>query len=120
VSLLLLAGGFDLFHWAIGNGATVAQARTVAVNVFVMGELMYLFNCRSLTKSVFSLGFFSNRLLLAGVAGMIALQLAFTYLEPMNRIFHSAPLGFVEWAAVMAAAVLISAAVAAEKWLQSR
>jgi cation-transporting P-type ATPase F len=42
-----------------------AEARTVAVNMFVMGELFYLFNCRSLTRSVFSIGLTSNPLLLA-------------------------------------------------------
>jgi cation-transporting P-type ATPase F len=38
-----------------------ALPTTVAVNVFVMVELFYLFNCRSLTKSMFAIGLFSNR-----------------------------------------------------------
>ena len=60
VSLILLVGAFGSFEWALGKGAGDAYARTVAVNVFVMAELFYLFNCRSLTKSMFQLGVFSN------------------------------------------------------------
>jgi cation-transporting P-type ATPase F len=48
----------------------------VAVNVFVMVELFYLFNCRSLTKSMFQLGVFSNPWIWVGVGSMVALQLA--------------------------------------------
>jgi len=62
VSTLLLVGAFGLFEWELMHGADIAEARTVAVNVFVMVQLFYLFNCRSLTKSIFRLGFFSNPL----------------------------------------------------------
>ena len=57
VGFLLLLGAFGLFEYELATGAGIAEARTVAVNVFVMGELFYLFNCRSLTKSVFEVGF---------------------------------------------------------------
>ena len=47
-----------------GNGAgqahSLAEARTVAVNVFVVVEAFYLFNCRSLTRSCIAVGVFSN------------------------------------------------------------
>jgi cation-transporting ATPase F len=93
VGLLLLAGAFGLFEWELMTGASVAEARTVAVNVFVLVELFYLFNCRSLTQSVFRLGFFSNPLLFGGVAIMLILQVMFIYLPAMNLMFHSAPMG---------------------------
>jgi len=59
----------------------------VAVNVFIMGELFYLFNCRSLTKSMFALGVFSNLWVIGGVGTMLALQMLFTYLPAMNYLF---------------------------------
>ncbi len=61
VGLLLLVGAFGLFEWTLSQGASEAAARTAAANVFVFGELFYLFNCRSLTHSMFSLGIFSRR-----------------------------------------------------------
>ena len=85
VSGVLLVGAFGSFEWAVGQGYSDAFARTVSVNVFVMVELFYLFNCRSLTKSMFELGVFSNRWIGAGVASMVILQLAFTYVPLMNR-----------------------------------
>ncbi len=52
-----------------------------------MVELFYLFNCRSLTKSMFQLGVFSNLWVWSGVGIMIALQGMFTYTPFMNRFF---------------------------------
>ena len=46
VSVLLLAGSFGLFLLEQARGHTLAEARTVAVNVFVVVEAFYLFNCR--------------------------------------------------------------------------
>ncbi|MCS7044487.1 MAG: cation-transporting P-type ATPase [Bryobacteraceae bacterium] len=120
VSLLLLAGAFGLFEWMQMRGAPVEQARTVAVNVFVFGEMFYLFNCRSLTVSMFQLGMFSNPWLLAGVAAMAVFQLLFTYAPWMNAAFHSAPIGTPEWAWILGCSMAIYLVVKAEKWLRRR
>ena len=64
----------------------------MAVNLFVMIELTYLFNCRSLTRSMFKIGLFSNPWVLVGSGLMIVLQLLFTYAPFMNKVFHSAPI----------------------------
>ncbi|MEQ9408089.1 MAG: cation-transporting P-type ATPase [Fuerstiella sp.] len=97
VSLIMLVGAFGSFEWAVDRGYSDAFARTVSVNVFVTVELFYLFNCRSLTKSMFQVGLFSNRWIGVGVASMIILQLAFTYVPLMNRVFHSEPIGWDAW-----------------------
>jgi Ca2+-transporting ATPase len=120
VSLLLLGGAFGLFKWELMTGAAVAEARTVAVNLFVVVELFYLFNCRSLTQSMFRLGFFSNPFLFGGVAIMVLLQLMFTYLPAMNLMFHSAPIGFGAWGRIVAVAIIISFTVGVEKWLRNK
>ena len=70
VSALLLGGSFGLFEWAQAEGLSDAEARTVAVNVFVVGELFYLLNCRSLERSSFRIGFFSNRWVIVGIVVM--------------------------------------------------
>jgi cation-transporting ATPase F len=126
VGVILLVGAFGAFEWAferalnegLDEAAAHAAARTVAVNVFVMVELFYLFNCRSLTKSMFQLGLWSNRWIVAGVSTMIALQLAFTYVPLMNRIFHSAPIGFDAWWRILLTASAAYAIVGFEKWLR--
>jgi len=120
VGLLLLAGAFGLFEWALGRGESLENARTTAVAVFVFGEMFYLFNCRSLEYSMFHVGVFSNPRLLVGVLAMAALQLLFTYWPPMNLAFASAPIGAVAWVLVLAVSLTIHAAVGMEKWIGRR
>jgi Ca2+-transporting ATPase len=116
VSVLLLAGAFGLFLWEIEQGATLEEARTVAVNVLVMGELFYLFNCRSLTQSVFTIGLFSNRWLILGVVAMAGLQVVFTHTAVMNQLFHSVPIPLAAWGRIIAAGLLVYLVVGVEKW----
>lgn len=115
---LLLVGSFGLFEWELLHGKSTAAARTVAVNVFVFGELFYLFNCRSLTYSMFTLGIFSNGWLLIGISGMTVLQLLFTYVPTMNHAFGSAPIGLTEWCLILGVSLTIYLAVGVEKWLR--
>ncbi len=116
VGVLLLAGSFGLFELALADGRSLHDARTIAVNVFVVGELFYLFNCRSLRYSMFRIGVFSNRWVLAGVASMIVLQIAFTYVPVMNTAFGSAPIALEDWALIVAVGLAIYAIVGIEKW----
>lgn len=120
VGFILLVGSFGSFDWAISKGLSEATARTIAVNVFVMVELFYLFNCRSLTKSMFALGLFSNRWIAVGVSIMVTLQLAFTYMPFMNNIFDSAPIGFDAWWRILLTAVSAYIVVGLEKWLRRK
>jgi cation-transporting ATPase F len=117
VSFLLLGGAFGLFEWSLWLGSTVAEARTVAVNVFVIGELFYLFNCRSLTQSMFRIGLFTNPAAIGGALGMIALQLAFTYAPPMNRLFGTAPIGWMAWGMIVIFGLILYLIVEIEKRL---
>ncbi|MDA8086714.1 MAG: cation-transporting P-type ATPase [Nitrospiraceae bacterium] len=118
VGTLMLAGSFGLFEWELMRGSPVAEARTVAVNVFVMTELFYLFNCRSLKKSMFQIGLFSNLWLWGGVATMLILQVLYTYLPAMNWMFHSAPIGLDAWGRVLAVSVIVFFVVGFEKLLR--
>ena len=117
VSVLLLAGSFGLFLRELEQGHSLAEARTVAVNVFVMVEAAYLFNCRSLTQGFWKQGLFSNPWIWAGLGCMAALQMAMTYLPVMNRLFQTAPIGLEEWAKILAVALLSSMVIGIEKWL---
>lgn len=120
VSTMLLAAAFGFFQWTLAAGGSVAEARTMAVNVFVFGEMFYLFNCRSLTQSMFALGVFTNRWLIGGVVLMALLQLAFTYVPFMNLAFHSAPIDGRQWLLILGASTAIWAVVGFEKWLRRR
>ncbi len=118
VGTLLLAGSFGLFEWALHHGASHEQARTIAVNVFAVGESFYLLNCRSLRLSMFSLGLFSNRWIWAGIFSMILASLAFTYLPVMNQLFHTAPISLKDWLHILAVGLTIHLVIAFDKTIR--
>jgi len=120
VGFLMLLGGFGLFELAELKGFEVERCRTIAVNVFIFTEIFYLFNSRSLQHSVFRIGVFTNQWVFAGVAVMIFMQLLFTYLPAANRIFQSAPISALDWAFILAFAVLVHFLVEVEKTIRRR
>lgn len=118
VSALLVGGTWWLFEWELGNGASLAEARSVALNLFVTVETFYLFSCRSLTQPAWRVGIFSNRWILGGVAVQAAGQLAITYLPVMNELFRTAPIPSEAWLRILAVALLASFVVAVDKRLR--
>jgi cation-transporting ATPase F len=120
VSLLLLAGAFGLFLRELSLGNPLAEARTVALNVFVVVEAMYLFNCRSLTRSALHVGLFSNPAIWYGVLTMAVLQALLTYLPLLNRLFATAPIGLRQWLEIAAVGLFAYIVVGIEKRLRRK
>ncbi len=119
VGTLLLIGSFGLFQWELARGASLDAARTVAVNVFIVMELFYLFNCRSLTKTILELGFFTNLWVFAGVVVMLLIQMVYTYVPVMNQLFHSTAIGIGSWMRIMLAGAIGFLIVEVEKKLRA-
>jgi cation-transporting P-type ATPase F len=114
---LLLVMSFFTF-WYVQNmvaNATLAEARTAAVTIFIIGQTFYLFSCRSMHLSMFKLGIFANGWLIAGVAMMLFFQLLFIYAPFMNTLFSTAPLGLEEWVIVLVSGLIIYTVVEIEK-----
>jgi cation-transporting P-type ATPase F len=120
VSLLLLAGAFGLFNFQIYRDGNMELARTLAVSVFVFGQMFYLFNCRSLTRSIWDLGLFSNPWIWIGAGLMTVFQLVFIYTPVFNTVFGTHPMGLVEWGMVLGFSALFSMVIAIEKKIQGR
>ncbi len=120
VGTLILAGAFGLFEWELLSGASVATARTAAVNTVIMVDIFYLLNCRSLTHSVFRIGVFSNRWVIVGIAAMVLLQILFTYAPFLNAVLSSAPLSLGAWARIVAVGFAGYLLVELEKWVRRR
>jgi Ca2+-transporting ATPase len=120
VGTLLCAGSFGFFGWALQAGKGEAVARTLAVNVFVLGELFYLFNCRSLRYSMFKIGLFSNPWVLGGSVIMVLLQIVFTYLPLMNKAFGSTPINLTEWLLCLGVGIIIYVVIELEKKIQEK
>jgi cation-transporting ATPase F len=121
VTLISLASAFGLFAWEHGiEGKNLDEARTAVVNVIVMIQTFYLLNCRSRTRSMFSIGLFTNPWLIAGIAATWLAQIAFTYLPLFNRLFHTAPVRLEAWLYIVGIGVITFVVVELEKWLRFR
>jgi magnesium-transporting ATPase (P-type) len=115
VGLLLLIGSFGLFEWALHRGASEAEARTIAINVFAIGQSFYLLNCRSMRLSMFRLGLFSNPWIWVGITSMIVAQLLITYMPMMNWLFHTAPISLSDWLHIVLVGLVIYLVIDIEK-----
>lgn len=115
VSALLVGGTWWLYEWERDNGASIAEARTAALNLFVAIELFYLFSCRSLTGSAWRVGVLSNPWIIGGITFQAIGQLAITYLPVMNDAFHTAPISGSVWLRILALAAAASLVVAIDK-----
>ena len=121
VSALLVAGSLGLFLWELDRGAELAAARTVAVNALVMGEIMYLFNCRHLTASALNWeGAVGNRYVLLAIGLLVVFQMLFTYLPVMQTMFGTAALDIAAWGRIVLFGLALMLVVEAEKLMLRR
>ncbi|UEM03603.1 cation-transporting P-type ATPase [Skermanella rosea] len=98
VMVLLVIPAFGLFLWLESSGAPLEQARTVAVNALVVGEIFYLWNARAIMNPVLSArGILGSRPVLISIALCLALQLAFTYVPLMQDLFGTAAIAAIDW-----------------------
>lgn len=120
VGSLLCAAAFSLFQYSISQGVDIAVARSISVNIFVFGELFYLFSCRSLRHSIFKIGFFTNPLLIWGVVTMTLAQVFMIHVPFMQTLFGTAHLGIMQWAICLLVGLSIFVVVEFEKLVSRR
>ncbi len=121
VGSLMLAGSFGMFLLAGERGQSMAEARTIAMNVFVAIEIVYLFNCRSLRLPVTAINAFSNPWVWAGAGLQLTLQMAITYWAPLNAAFATAPIDARAWGEIAAIALVAMGIIELEKrWRAGR
>ncbi len=121
VSALFMIGIFGMFRWALSSGASVEVARTLAVNTLVSMEVFYLFSVRYLKAQSFTLsGVRGTTRVLMAVAAVGLLQLAFTFVPFMQRLFGTAALAWHELAACVLAGVALLILLELEKLLLRR
>jgi len=118
---LLVAAGFGFFYLHRLHGDGIEQARTVAVNALVVGEIAFLLNARAIRAPDWSpRGLLGGRAVWVSIALVAALQLAFTYAPPMQALFGTAAIGWESWAGMIGAGIVLFLVIEAEKALTAR
>lgn len=121
VSVLMVAVTFFVFEWEMARGSSLEVARTAAVNMLVLGELVYLFNVRHFTAHAFNWDILTgNRVALWMCALLISFQLLLTYAPPMQAVFQTAALDAQSWTVIVGLGLLKFLAVELEKTVLRR
>ncbi|MBN2353106.1 MAG: cation-translocating P-type ATPase [Spirochaetales bacterium] len=92
-------GAVLLSYWLglLRHPGGVEFARTIAFTTLVCSELLRAFTSRSEYNSVFTIGPFSNRSMLAATGISLVLLLAVVYLPFLQPLFGTRPLGPEDW-----------------------
>jgi magnesium-transporting ATPase (P-type) len=116
VGAALVLYTLSAFFWMKAQGASDPMARTAAVNAITLGQVFYLLNSRYLLDSSLSVrAHMGNPYLWYGIAGVVALQLLFTYAPPFHAVFATEALPFSAWLWLVGGAFLFFLVVEVEK-----
>jgi len=118
VGLLMAVVSLGMGYWAWNTGHPEWQ--TMVFTTLTLTQLGHVMAIRSERYSLFQIGLFSNRLLLAAVIGTIALQLALIYIPFMQKIFNTMPLSGTDLTICLGLSMVIFIAVEMEKWVIRR
>ncbi|MGC9397385.1 MAG: cation-translocating P-type ATPase [Anaerolineae bacterium] len=100
VALFMAVGTLWMFSRA-DRVADLMYAQTIAFTTMAMFQVFNSLNCRSRTNSVFQLGFFKNRYLMAAIVTSIFLQIAAQYVPFMQKALGTVPLGWEDWGLIL-------------------
>ncbi len=100
-----------------GNPASLAYARTMTLITMAMFQWFNAWNCRSDGKSLYEIGFFSNRWLIVATVFVLSLQFALVYMPFMQFIFKTVPLSARDWAFIMVTSAPIVIMEEIRKWI---
>ncbi|MGI5837867.1 MAG: cation-translocating P-type ATPase [Chloroflexota bacterium] len=109
VGIVLAVGTLSIFLWELQSGASVEYARSVALTTMVLFQNFHVFNCRSFTRSAFSMNPLSNRFLFVAVVSALGLHILALYWGPLQFVLRTVPVDLQTWSAmiVVASSVLV-------------
>ena len=120
VSFLVGTATFFTFEYIQEIGGSVNEARTIAVNTLVAGQMFYMLNCRKIKTPALSKGFFSNRSVFIAIGVLFLFQLFFAYVPFMNEAFETAPVDAFLWLYPLGAGVIVFLVVELEKYIAAK
>ncbi|HEY5524687.1 MAG TPA: cation-translocating P-type ATPase C-terminal domain-containing protein, partial [Clostridium sp.] len=104
-----LIGGLTLFAFKFGQHMypdSLRHAQTMAFVVLSVSQLFFSLNMRSTKKSIFTLGLFTNKYLIASLVLGIVIQLVIISVPFLAEVFKVFPLSLTDWGFVMIVAVV--------------
>eukprot|EP00794_Sanderia_malayensis_P018780 gene18780-20671_t len=95
-ALLIVMGTLFIFGREMADNIVTPRDTTMTFTCFVFFDMFNALSCRSQTKSVLEIGFFSNRMFLYAVGGSIVGQMLVIYVPPLQSIFQTEALSIMD------------------------
>lgn len=116
VSTLFLGGVFGMYAYAIEQGYSIELARTIALNTLVVMEIFHLFFIRNIYSVSLSWeSIRGTKVVWVTVSGVIAAQFAITYLPPLQTLFATVSVPFIDGVIIVAVGIVLFAIIETEK-----
>ena len=119
VALFMAIGTLGIFFWGFNDGE-IAFARTMAFTTLAMFQVFNALNCRSLDKSLFQLGLFTNPYLIGAIVVSVLLQIGVTLIPFMQTAMQTVPLSPANWLTIVLIASTVFIADELRKLVQRR
>jgi magnesium-transporting ATPase (P-type) len=121
VSVLFLCGVYGMFSYAVSQTYSIELSRTIAVNTLVVMEIFHLFFIRnfygtSLTWEAVR----GTRVVWLTVIVITLAQFAITYLAPLQSIFATEAVPFIEGLFIIGVGMTLFAIIEVEKQIRLR
>ncbi|XP_045766370.1 calcium-transporting ATPase type 2C member 1 isoform X2 [Maniola jurtina] len=86
---IIIAGTLWVFNREMSDNKITPRDTTMTFTCFVLYDMFNALSCRSQTKSVFQVGFFSNKMFLIAVTLSLVGQMLVIYFPPLQRVFQT-------------------------------
>jgi P-type Ca2+ transporter type 2C len=118
----ILLGVLLIFYTELQDGAVTARDTTMTFTAFVLFDMFNALTCRSEGKSVLrgEIGIFSNKMFNIAVAGSLLGQMLVIYAPPLQRVFQTEALGWVDLVRLIAVASVVFWVDEGRKYLKKR
>uniref|UniRef100_A0A6G1SGI9 Calcium-transporting ATPase n=1 Tax=Aceria tosichella TaxID=561515 RepID=A0A6G1SGI9_9ACAR len=93
---VIVAGTMLVFISEMSDGVVTPRDTTMTFTCFVLFDLFNALTCRSQTKSILEIGFFTNRTFLFSIGGSLVGQLLVIYCPPVQSIFQTEALSLMD------------------------
>ncbi|CAH8615051.1 unnamed protein product [Heterobilharzia americana] len=88
-SSLIVAGTLWIFYRELSDGKVTPHDTTMTFTCFVLFDMFNALSFRSQSKSIFTLGFFTNRMFVLAVGLSLFGQLLVIYFPPLQTVFQT-------------------------------
>jgi len=119
VAMLFLSGVYGIYTYAIDRGYSVELARTLAVNTLVVMEIFHLFFIRNFSSISLSWkAVRGTKVVWVVVIGITAAQFAFTYFPPLQSVFATESISFIDGLLVITIGIALFVIIEIEKQIR--